>query len=169
MNDSKVRWLSSDESETWRSFLHLNAILGVKLEHDLTSNHGLTLAEYEVLVHLSEADDFTLRMSSLADLCYVSRSGLTRRLDSLIKAGMVVKRTCPSDRRGMNAVLTAKGLDKIRSAAPTHVSGVRQYFLDLLDGDEVKRLGELVSKPLLKLLDKPISDDCKQESCLEGR
>ncbi|MDA8278359.1 MAG: MarR family transcriptional regulator [Actinomycetota bacterium] len=165
MNDSKVRWLNASESNTWRSFLRLNALLGVKLDSDLISNHGLTLAEYEVLVHLSEAVDYTLRMSSLAELCNVSRSGLTRRLDSLIRAGMVVKKTCPSDRRGMNAVLTAKGLDKIRVAAPTHLLGVREYFLDQLDDDEVKELGELVSKPLKRLLDKVMTDDQSPEPC----
>ncbi len=156
-----MRWLSEDESKTWRSFLHLNSILGVKLDHDLVVNHGLTLAEYEVLVHLSEAEDFTMRMSSLAELCYVSRSGLTRRLDSLIKAGMVIKRTCPADRRGMNAVLTAKGLDKIRSAAPTHVAGVREYFLDVLNVEEVQKLGYLIRKPLAELVlgDHPRSGD----------
>ena len=168
MNDSDVRWLSEDESTNWRSFLHLNAILGARLDHDLVSGHGLTLAEYEVLVHLSEASDFTLRMSNLAELCYVSRSGLTRRLDSLIRTGMVVKRTCPSDRRGMNAVLTAKGLDKIRSAAPTHVSGVRDYFFDLLSSDEVEKLGELVSKPLAKLLVDQLPEDCGQGTCCKG-
>ena len=38
----------------------------------------MTLAEYEVLLHLSEASDHRLRMNELADLARLSPSGLTR-------------------------------------------------------------------------------------------
>ena len=72
-------------------------------------------------------------MSELADRLHLSPSGITRRIDGLVKSGLVERRPCPSDRRGSNAVLTPLGLKTLRTAAPTHVRGVREHFVDRLD------------------------------------
>jgi DNA-binding MarR family transcriptional regulator len=103
-----------------------------RLDQDLRATHGLSLNDYEVLVHLSEAPQYALRMSDLADRLLLSRSGLTRRIDGLVRGGLVERRVCPSDGRGLLAQLTPDGSERIRQAAPTHVQGVRRYLIDVI-------------------------------------
>ena len=69
-------------------------------------------------------------MTELAAQTLVSRSGLTRRLDRLVQSGLVARRNCPTDRRGVYAVITSEGRARLDAAAPIHVQGVRRHFLD---------------------------------------
>ena len=130
----ETEWLSDEEQTAWRLLLSVEARLQERLDQDLRSGHGLTLAEYGVLVHLSEAGPAGLRMSDLAQRLLLSRSGLTRRFDSMVRAGLVERRSCPADGRGAMAHLTPAGRALLAEAAPTHVAGVRRYLLDPLAG-----------------------------------
>ena len=80
----------------WRAYAETVVDLNAALEADLAP-HGLTLGDYQVLVHLSEADDHAMRMCDLAAPLQLSPSGLTRRLDGLVRMGVVERR--PSDAR----------------------------------------------------------------------
>ena len=130
-----VRWLSTGEQELWRRLLSVESRLQERLDGELREAHRLNLGEYAVLVHLSEAGPGGLRMSDLADLLLLSRSGLTRRIDALVKAGLVGRRSCPNDGRGSMAQLTSLGAQRLAEAAPTHVAGVRRYLIDALGAD----------------------------------
>ncbi len=146
-----MHWLEPDELKAWRTFVRFDSILMAKLDSDLVAKFGLSIAEYEVLVHLSEAENHELRMSLLADLCLVSRSGLTRRLERLVDQGLVEKNICPSDRRGMNAKLTDIGLARIIEAAPTHVAGVRNYFISKFSKEDLHTFTRFLAGPLADL------------------
>ncbi len=130
-----VRWLSAGEQQVWRRLLNVESRLHDRLDAELREAHRLNLGEYAVLVHLSEAGPGGLRMSDLADLLLLSRSGLTRRIDALVKAGLVTRRSCPQDGRGSMAQLTPLGAGRLAEAAPTHVAGVRRYLIDVLGAD----------------------------------
>jgi DNA-binding MarR family transcriptional regulator len=135
-----TRWLSEPEMRAWRALIQVTTgVLGV-LDNELQSEHGLSLGEYEVLVHLSEEPESSLRMTDLAGRLHLSPSGITRRIDGLQRAGLVERRQCPSDRRGSNAVLTDEGLRRLREAAPTHVRGVRAHFIDQLSERDIANL-----------------------------
>lgn len=125
-------WLTDAEQQVWRHLLVVECRLRERLDQDLRNSHGLSLNDYEVLVHLSEAAEGSLRMSDLAERLLISRSGLTRRVDGLVRDGWVIRRACPKDGRGSLAELTPAGLQLLREAAPTHVAGVRQYLIDAL-------------------------------------
>jgi DNA-binding MarR family transcriptional regulator len=129
---SSPAWLDEYEQGLWRRLLAAECRLREKLDHQLQQTHGLTLGDYDVLVHLSEAEGGSLRMSELAERLLLSRSGLTRRVDGLVRAGWVERKACPDDGRGSLAVLTAAGLGLLRTAAPTHVAGVRRHLIDAL-------------------------------------
>jgi DNA-binding MarR family transcriptional regulator len=101
----------------------------------------MTMADYEILVRLSEAPDRRLRMSELADNTLSSRSRLSHQVDRLEKAGWVAREACETDRRGANAVLTDHGFSVLESAAPTHVAGVREHLVDLLTPEQFAALG----------------------------
>ena len=119
----------------WRRLLAVQARLQERLDEDLREAQGMTLAEYECLVHLSEGGPEGIRMSDLATQLLLSRSGLTRRIDSMVRSGLVERRSCPADGRGQYATLTDLGAARLAEAAPTHVAGVRRYLIDTLSDD----------------------------------
>jgi len=125
-----TEWLSDTEQRVWRRLLSVDCRLRERLDRELQKDSGLTLGEYDVLVHLSEAPAKALRMSELAERLLLSRSGLTRRIDGLVKAGLVARRPCNDDARGALAELTPAGSQRLEQAAPVHVAGVRRYLLD---------------------------------------
>jgi DNA-binding MarR family transcriptional regulator len=125
--------------EAWQAFLRASIRLMDRLDAELHS-HGLSLADYEILVHLSGEAAGELRMTELAARTLVSRSGLTRRLDRLVDSGLVERRNCPTDRRGVFAVLTDDGRRRLKQAAPIHVEGVRRHFISQLAGQDLPAL-----------------------------
>ena len=135
-------WLSDREQLAWRNFVTTIPQLTAAFEADLAP-HGLTMGDYEVLVFLSEADDNRMRMCDLASALKLSPSGLTRRLDGMVRSGWVTRAACPGDRRVMYASLTAAGRKKMEAAAPDHVASVRRHFIEPLGADGVRRVSEL--------------------------
>jgi DNA-binding MarR family transcriptional regulator len=123
-------WLSGTEQAAWRQLLTVQCRVRERLERDLHDAVGIGLGDYDVLVHLSEAPASALRMSELADRLLLSRSGLTRRIDGMVRRGWVNRRPCDDDGRGSLAELTTGGWDLLRQAAPVHVAGVRRYLID---------------------------------------
>ena len=130
-----VTWLNEEEQTLWRRLLSVQTRLQERLDEELRRAHGLSLAEYECLVHLSEGGPQGIRMSDLAAQLLLSRSGLTRRIDSMERSGLVERRSCPADGRGQYATLTGLGAARLAEAAPTHVAGVRRYLIDTFCGD----------------------------------
>jgi DNA-binding MarR family transcriptional regulator len=133
--------LSREEQCVWRALLAVHARLVERLDEALRSTHGLSLADYDVLVALAEGPAGGLRMRELAGRVLLSPSGLTRRVDRLTARGLVARRLCPSDRRGSLAALTAEGATVLAAATPTHVGAVRRYVLDPLGPGGFARLG----------------------------
>ena len=134
-------WLDETEMEAWQAFLRASTRLMERLDAEL-DGFGISLADYEILVHLSAEPTGELRMTELAAQTLVSRSGLTRRLDRLVESGLVVRKSCPTDRRGVLAVLTAAGRARLEEAAPTHVDGVRRHFIAQLRGQDLRGLAD---------------------------
>lgn len=130
-------WLDDREMAAWRSFLTAAAIVTDALDRELQAAFGRSLADYEILVHLSESPDRRRRMTDLADLATLSRSRLTRTVDRLVSAGLVARERCHDDRRGVWAVLTDDGLAALEAMAPVHVAGVRHHLLDALEASEL--------------------------------
>jgi DNA-binding MarR family transcriptional regulator len=127
-----------------------------------------------VLVNLSEAPERSLRMAELAERLRLSPSGLTRRLDGLVRDGMVERRKCPSDGRGSLARLTDDGMAWLEAAAPTHVAGVRRYFVDPLDGAQRQALAEslaVIEAALAPRLGEPqeVCPPCPDDAVVSAR
>lgn len=135
-----MRWLDEVEMAAWRALVCAFSELTAALDGELQAEHGLSLADYEVLAHLSEAPDRRLRMTELAERLHLSPSGLTRRLDGLVGAGLVARDRCAADRRGSFAVLTDPGRRRLEAAAPTHVEGVRRHLVDRLSRGQLTEL-----------------------------
>jgi DNA-binding MarR family transcriptional regulator len=142
---SSTRWLNDTEMEAWRTLIVATTGLLATLDNELQAEHGLSLGEYEVLVLLSEAPEHSMRMTDLALQQHLSPSGMTRRIDGLVKRGLVERQQCPNDRRGYNAVISEEGLRRLRAAAPTHVAGVRAHFIDRLTERQLAELSSALS------------------------
>ena len=99
------------------------------------TEHGLTINDYEVLLHLSRADERRLRRVDLAERVILTASGITRLLEGLEHGGYVERDSCPSDRRVVYAKLTDVGLDKLREASRTHLAGVDELFVQRYNAD----------------------------------
>ncbi|MFI5053424.1 MAG: MarR family winged helix-turn-helix transcriptional regulator, partial [Acidimicrobiia bacterium] len=107
----------------------------------LVEGFGFTEGDYAVLVNLSEAPDRRLRMCDLADRLHLSPSGLTRRLDGLVRQGLVAREPSATDRRVTLAVLSGAGLAALEAASPVHVEGVRRHFISNLNRTQIRQLG----------------------------
>jgi DNA-binding MarR family transcriptional regulator len=141
---AKAAWLDEAEMEAWQAFLRASTRLMERLDAEL-GPHGISLADYEILLNLAEEPAGELRMTELAARTLVSRSGLTRRLDRLVESGLVERRSCPTDRRGVLAVLTPAGRQRLEESAPTHVEGVRRHFLSQLGNQDLRALAEALT------------------------
>jgi len=137
-----TRWLTKSEQESWRLFITVLPDLLAAFEVDLVE-HGLNFGDYEVLVRLSESDDHRMRMCDLAAALRLSPSGLTRRLDGLVRSGWVERAASPDDRRVMYAHLTPGGMATLEAAAPDHVASVRRFLVDPIGADGMRDLGRI--------------------------
>ncbi|AGM07032.1 MarR family transcriptional regulator [Amycolatopsis keratiniphila] len=148
---SEPRWLSDEEQKVWRDFSAATRMLQAHLEGQLQHEAGMPHTYYEVLVALSEAPERRLRMSELADARKASRSRLSHAVARLEANGWVRRESCPTDKRGSWAVLTAEGFAALEEAAPGHVEAVRESLFDPLTPEQVKALGEISAALLARL------------------
>jgi DNA-binding MarR family transcriptional regulator len=134
------------ELHAWRSFLNAHARVLRSLETELVAEQRLSLVSYDVLVQLAEAPDRKLRMAELADRVLLSRSGVTRLVDRLERAGLVARQRVTGDGRGVIAELTPAGLERLRTASGTHLAGVVRHFVACFTQEELARFGELCGR-----------------------
>ena len=132
--------------EAWVSFLRSHAAITRSLSAQLQREHGLTLNDYEVLLHLKHAENSMMRRVDLAEKILLTASGITRLLEGLERSGYVCKETCASDARVSYAKLTDEGAAKLREAAITHLQGIDELFLARYSGSELATLAELLSR-----------------------
>ncbi len=132
--------------DSWVAFLRSHAAITRELSAQLQREHGLTLNDYEVLLHLSHADGGRLRRVDLAERVLLTASGITRLLEGLERGGYVCKETCDSDGRVSYAKLTPEGRSKLRAAGETHLRGIDELFLSRYSGSELATLAELLNR-----------------------
>ena len=120
--------LSDTELRAWQALLHAHHDVMETLDRELRDAHGLTMGEYDVLIRLSRAPGFSLRMSDLADRVLLSPSGLTRLVDRLERRGLVERQADAGDGRVALARLTPDGRRTAKLAARTHLRGIRAHF-----------------------------------------
>lgn len=125
-----------------------------ELSGRLLADHGLTLNDYEVLLHLSRAPDRRLRRVDLVEHLLLTPSGITRLLEGLERSGYVAKGTCNFDARVTYAVLTEDGYEKLRAASRTHLRDIDAAFGRLGD-EELAALASLLAR--LTEPDDPVS------------
>jgi len=133
-------WLDADEHESWLELARLLVRLPAALDAQLRRDAGLTHFEYHVMAALSEQDDRSLRMSTLASFADGSLSRLSQVVTRLERRRYVERFPDPHDGRYTLARLTDTGWDKVVATAPGHVEEVRRLVLDPLTAAQVRQL-----------------------------
>lgn len=144
--EPSVRWLSADEQRSWRSWLAAQLLLREALDREMKSDHAISLADYEILVRLSESPGHRMRMSDLADRVLSSRSRLSHQVARLESEGLLRRESCEDDRRGTLCTMTDDGWNLLVRAAPSHVNSVRRHLVDVLSEEEFAAVGSSCAK-----------------------
>ena len=145
------RWLSEDEQRAWRALLRMTSQLDARLNRELQQTSGLSLADYDVLVLLTDVPDGRLRVFELAQELGWEQSRLSHHLSRMQRRGLVLREDCDTDRRGAFVVLTEQGLAAITAAAPAHVAIVRHLVFDELAAEQVAALDATARHVLARL------------------
>jgi DNA-binding MarR family transcriptional regulator len=132
--------LSETELRAWQALLHAHQKVTRALDAELRTEHGLSIAAYDVLLRLARAPKRTLRMTDLAERVMMSPSGLTRVVDRLVDAGLVRRDRVQGDARVMLAQLTDEGRQTLRHAARTHLRGIREHFSGNLSQPQLRNV-----------------------------
>ncbi len=132
--------------ETFVRLVRGHAAVTRAMSAQLVADHGLTINQYEALLHLAQAENLRMRRVDLAERLVLTASGVTRLLDGLEQAGYVDRDACASDRRVTYAVLTDSGLEKLRTASTSHVADIRTFFESRFSTDELEQLVVLLDR-----------------------
>lgn len=145
------RWLDDRQARVWQAYLHLNRQLFAELEAELLRRAGLSGADYQVLVPLSEAPGGVLRARELGAEIGWDRSRLSHHVGRMEKRGLVTRDECSEDGRGMMVRLTKAGRAAIEGAAPDHAESVHRHFFDLVSKEELETLATVFERVLENL------------------
>jgi DNA-binding MarR family transcriptional regulator len=134
------------ELAAFARLMRAHTVLRRELEAEVLGPRGLTINDFEALLHLSKADDSRLRRVDLVELLMLTPSGVTRLLEGLQESGLVENVQCDDDARVTWAKLTPDGLETIQCVGASHAKRLRSLFHDTLSEDEVAQLSELLGK-----------------------
>ncbi len=148
---SDVRWLTAEEERVWRRWLTLNARLSATLQRELQNDAGLSMPDFEVLVHLTDSPAGRVRVTDLARLLQWERSRVSHHVTRMESRRLVQRVECAEDGRGAFVVITPRGRAAIERAAPGHVNTVRRLVFDALSPEEIDALATIIDKALDQL------------------
>jgi DNA-binding MarR family transcriptional regulator len=148
---SKPRWLDDRQQRAWRGYLAMNARLSARLHRQLQADSGLSLADFAVLVQLTDSPEERVRVLELAQALQWEKSRLSHHLARMQRRGLIAREDCPDDARGAFIVLTPRGRHAIQQAAPQHVNTVRDLVFDQLSSEQVEVLHTIAERVLSRL------------------
>ena len=132
--------------QVWEGISRAHCSIAADIEKDMLPKTGIALGWYEVLAHLKQAPDGRLRFQDLARVVGITDSGASRRLNQMLKAGLIERFLCPSDRRGVYALMTDKGKETYVKAHAVFVRSIERNLQQLEPGE-----AELVYTALSRL------------------
>ena len=144
-----MRTLTDDQLAVWRQLQWATALLMARFRHDLAGS-GLSLEEFDVLVHLAWAPAGTLALQELTASMVVvdalSRSGITRLLDRMERDRLIRRTVSPHDRRRFDVSLTPQGRQRFEQVWPAHADGIGRHFAGPLTRRDIGELGRILGR-----------------------
>lgn len=138
----------NDDWDAWHAFFHMRRVLDRALEHELQANSDISAPDYEILVVLLRAPTRQLRARAIAELLGWEKSRLSHQVSRMEKRGLVERRECDDDARGVWVTLTNDGKRAVLGAMRDHSAAIRRYFFDILSDDEQQVLKQVSTRVL---------------------
>ena len=148
-------WLDERQQRLWRCWVTLNSRLPAALHRQLQADSGLSLQDFEVLVHLTDTADGRVRVTDLAGCMGWERSRLSHHVKRMEGRGLVQRQECCEDGRGAFVALTPAGRGAIEHAAPGHARTVRALVFASLTDEELDAVTGFAERVLHRLEDGP--------------
>ncbi|TIC89163.1 MarR family transcriptional regulator [Nocardioides sp. GY 10113] len=156
---AETEWLTDEQQRAWRGLLEVNAQLTVALHRRLQASSGLSLADYDILVALTDVPGRSLRMYEIGERLQWEKSRVSKQVARMAARGLVRRRECIDDRRGAFVDLTEEGQAAIEAAAPDHVRLVRSVVFDVLTEEQVGQLTRITESVLGSLAEERKQSD----------
>ena len=139
-------WLTPVQESAWRAYMGLSLQMTFEMNRQLTEDHGLSLADYSVLVALADSPDGRRRVTDLAAEIGWERSRASHHLARMCARGLTDRAVSTTDGRATDAVLTGAGRAALDGAAAGHVDVVRRLFFDGLGPEEIPVLESILTR-----------------------
>jgi DNA-binding MarR family transcriptional regulator len=140
---------TEDELAVWKQLQWASALITGRFRRDLTET-GMSLEQFDVLVHLAWAPSVTLPLHELTASMVVadalSRSGITRLLDRMERDGFITRTVSTTDRRRFDVTLTPSGQQRFEQAWPGHANGIGRYFVEPLAPRDISELARILDR-----------------------
>ncbi|HWH06789.1 MAG TPA: MarR family transcriptional regulator [Gaiellaceae bacterium] len=134
------------ELDAFARLARAHAVLRRELQAEVLAPRGLTMSDFDALLHISRAEGLRLRRVDLVERMMLTPSGVTRLLEGLEEGGLVESVRCEQDARATWAQLTGDGVQTLECVGATYAKRLRELFAGRLDPDEVEQLSELLGK-----------------------
>ena len=154
--DDPAPSVSPAEMRAWAAIVETANIVQFAADRQLRDAVGLTLAQFEILLRITEAPDRQLRMTDIANALTVSRSGLTYQVARLETLGLVERRRSPGDERSVMAHITQAGLAALSAGGPGYVTLVREMLFDRITPAELATVTEILGEVRTQLRSRPL-------------
>ena len=135
-------WLTEEQQQIWRGYLAMTSLLQTAMHRQLQQDCELSLADYDVLVALSERGP--QRINELGEVLGWEQSRLSHQLRRMRGRDLVNRHGTGDDRRGATVALTEAGRAALETAAPGHVELVRSVVFDGLSPAQLRAFGSVV-------------------------
>ena len=135
-------WLTEEQQKVWRGYLEMASRLQTAMHRQLQQDCELSLADYDVLVALSERGP--MRINELAEVLGWEQSRLSHQLRRMRGRDLVDRHGSGDDRRGATVELTSAGRAALEAAAPGHVELVRSMVFDEMSTAQLRALSSWI-------------------------
>jgi DNA-binding MarR family transcriptional regulator len=132
--------------ELWEGLTRAHSTMSAAIEKDMLPEAGMPLGWYEVLLHLSRTPQGLMRYQDLAKVAGITDSGASRRLEQMVKAGLLDRVSCPTDRRGVYAHLTPAGRAGFEKAHAVFLRSLDRNLASHLETDDADAMSAALSR-----------------------
>ena len=137
--------LKPEQMRTYFALTEAVSLLQYAVRQQLQAEGDLSYVQFEILAKLVDAEQ-PLTMTDLADGVVYSRSGLTHQAGLLESAGLITREASPRDQRATVVAITEPGRARVAKVLPGHIEVVRDLLFDSLSDQDVRTLGNLMSR-----------------------
>jgi len=132
--------------ELWEGLTRAHGTMTAAIEKDMLPEAGMPLAWYEVLLNLNRAPQGLMRYQDLAKVAGITDSGASRRLEQMVKAGFIDRRSCPTDRRGVYAHITPSGKARFEKAHAVFLRSLDRNLASHLETGDADAMSAALSR-----------------------